>query len=60
MVKAEVFDVIEWEDEKTNTMQMGDVRKVLEKSVIVGVTGTDDATVVSHKRYKIISEGGSK
>ncbi|MFF5993682.1 DUF2187 family protein [Lysinibacillus sp. KU-BSD001] len=57
MAKAKPVDVIEWEDRKTKVVLTGVVRKLLEKSVIVDICGTDDATVVSHKRYEIISEG---
>jgi len=54
--KAKMGDVIEWEEQKTNVTRMGIVRKVLSNSVIVDIDGTYDATVVSHKRYKIKSE----
>ncbi|MDP1395262.1 DUF2187 family protein [Lysinibacillus capsici] len=56
MGKAKIGDVIEWEEQKTNATRMGIVRKVLINSVIVDIDGTYDATVVSHKRYKIKSE----
>lgn len=56
MGKAKMGDVIEWEDQKNNVTRMGIVRKVLSNSVIVDINGTYDATVVSHKRYKIKHE----
>ena len=56
MGNAKRGDVIEWVDKKTEVTLMGIVRKVLDKSVIVDIDGTYDATVVSHKRYKIKSE----
>ena len=54
MGKANVGDLIVWEDRKDNEKRMGIVRKQLEKSVIVDILESDDATVVSHKRYQII------
>lgn len=56
MAKAKIGDVIEWVDKKTEVTFLGIVRKVLDKSVIVDIDGTYDATVVSHKRYKIKHE----
>ncbi|UNT55808.1 DUF2187 family protein [Lysinibacillus capsici] len=56
MGKAKIGEVIEWEEQKTNVTRMGIVCKVLSNSVIVDIDGTYDATVVSHKRYKIKSE----
>lgn len=56
MGNAKRGDVIEWVDKKTEVTLMGIVRKVLDKSVVVDIDGTYDATVVSHKRYKIKSE----
>lgn len=56
MGNAKRGDVIEWVDKKTEVTLMGIVRKVLDKSVIVDIDGTYDATVVSHKRYKIKHE----
>lgn len=56
MKKAEALDLIEWEDKSTGIKLFGYVRRVLVNSVIVDVVGIDDATVVSHKRYKVIKE----
>lgn len=56
MGKAKIGDVIEWEEQKTNATRMGIVRKVLSNSVIVDIENTYDATVVSHKRYKVKHE----
>lgn len=57
MEKANVSDVIEWRDKKEKKVLVGTVRKVLTNSVIVDISGTYDATVVSHKRYKILKKG---
>lgn len=53
MAKAKMFDSIEWEDSKTGIPLAGTVQRVLENSVIVSIAGTDDSTVVSHKRYRV-------
>lgn len=51
---AKELDFITWEDRSTGIRLFGRVRRILEKSVIVDVVGVDDATVVNHKRYRII------
>lgn len=56
MKNAKELDFITWEDRSTGIQLFGRVRRVLEKSVIVDVVGLDDATVVNHKRYRIIEE----
>lgn len=55
MLKAKPGDVISWEDSKLKITRMGIVRKLLENSVIVDISNAYDATVVSHKRYEIVS-----
>lgn len=55
--KAKALDLIEWVDSKTGIRLFGRVRKILSNSVIADVIGLDDATVVSHKRYRVIQEG---
>lgn len=54
MEKANVGDLIAWEDRKNKEKRMGVVRKQLKKSVIVDILESDEVTVVSHKRYQII------
>lgn len=56
MKNAKELDFIEWEDRETGMMLFGRVRRILEKSVIVDVIGIDYATVVSHKRYRVVKE----
>ena len=56
-MKAKINECIKWEDRTTGITLFGLVKNVLEKSVIVIVSGLDDATVVSHKRYEVIKEG---
>lgn len=53
---AKALDLIEWEEKSTGIKLFGYVRRVLVNSVIVDVVGIDDATVVSHKRYRVIKE----
>lgn len=54
--KAKALEFIEWQDKETGMKLFGTVRKVMENAVIVDVIGTDQATVVSHKRYRVIEE----
>lgn len=54
--EAKALDLIEWEDNSTGIKLFGYVRRVLTNSVIVDVIGVDDATVVSHKRYRCVKE----
>lgn len=56
MKQAKVLDLIEWEDRSTGIKLFGYVRIVRADVVIVDVIGVDDATVVNHKRYRVIKE----
>ena len=56
-MKAKINQCIKWGDRMTGLTLFGVVKSVLEKSVVVIVNGLDDATVVNHKRYKVIEEG---
>lgn len=56
---ASIGDEITWECPKDKVKKAGVVRKVLENSVIVDMTEFE-ATVVSHKRYRITKRSGNQ
>lgn len=56
MRQAKALELIEWEDKSTGINLFGCVRIVRPNAVIVDVIGVDDATVVNHKRYRIVKE----
>lgn len=57
---AKLNETIQWIDMVTGKLRIGTVRKILDNSVIVDIPGTDDSTVVNHKRYKVLkNEAGA-
>lgn len=57
--KASIGKRIKWIDQKSSKELEGDVSKIYENSVLVNISNSPidmhETTVVSHKRYQIVS-----